>query len=110
MHDDKIAVIFAGQGVLERVPDRAPSRLAIPARFATHRRQAPAARQPGHPWALDSMIYKASIAAYRRLQDAGLQPHALVGHGFGEIAAVVAAGAFAVSEGAEIVSARWNAL
>ena len=55
-------------------------------------------------------IYAASIAAFERLTARGAAPHALVGHGFGEIAALVAAGAFTVGEGAEIVAARHLAL
>jgi acyl transferase domain-containing protein len=55
-------------------------------------------------------IYAASLAAFERLTGSGAVPHALVGHGFGEIEALVAAGAVTVDEGAQIVAARHAAL
>jgi acyl transferase domain-containing protein len=60
--------------------------------------------------ALALRIYRASIDAYTDLLSRGVTPHVLIGHGFGEIAALVAGGAFSVSEGAELVVARCCAL
>jgi acyl transferase domain-containing protein len=113
MRTKSVAIMFAGQGRLDfREPD------------ATDRRGVNAARTGLLPWAarsaarldagppglLDQSIYMAALAAFGRVRDAGLTPHSLIGHGFGEIAALVAAGAFSVPEGAEIVEARRRAL
>jgi acyl transferase domain-containing protein len=59
---------------------------------------------------LQLRIYGASVAAFQRLTRQGVAPRALVGHGFGEIAALVAAGGFTVAEGADLVAARHVAL
>jgi acyl transferase domain-containing protein len=56
------------------------------------------------------MIYTISLAVYRVLQAQGLQPSVLMGHSFGEIAALVAGGWFSVEQGAEIVLHRTAAL
>jgi acyl transferase domain-containing protein len=67
--------------------------------------------ESGAPFArLELSIYAASIAAFQRLSRQGAEPRALVGHGFGEIAALVSAGGFTVAEGAEIVAARHLAI
>ena len=55
-------------------------------------------------------IYAAAVGAYRVLAAAGFSPSILVGHSFGEIAALVCGGAFSVAEGAEIVCHRIAAL
>ncbi|MFF2661486.1 acyltransferase domain-containing protein [Kitasatospora sp. NPDC058032] len=62
------------------------------------------------PEALQLAIYAASTAAYGVLRARGLCPKVLVGHSLGEIAALVAAGAFSPAEGAEIVCHRSIAL
>lgn len=43
---------------------------------------------------LQMAIFGASVATHRLLVDAGVRPYALVGHSFGEIAALVCSGAF----------------
>jgi malonyl CoA-acyl carrier protein transacylase len=62
------------------------------------------------PDVLQLAIYGISVATYRVLAARGLKPDILMGHSFGEIAAMVCAGAFTVSEGAEIVCERCAAL
>jgi malonyl CoA-acyl carrier protein transacylase/acyl carrier protein len=61
------------------------------------------------PAAAQLAIYSASIAVHRVLEAQGLRPDVLVGHSFGEIAALVCGGAFTVREGAEIVCDRTEA-
>ena len=96
MGNDHIAVMFAGQGKPDReVVNDAP----LPSRAESRRAES-----------LALTIHAASVAAYRRLEATGCAPDVLIGHGLGEIAALVAAGAFTASEGAEIVAARCRAL
>jgi acyl transferase domain-containing protein len=54
-------------------------------------------------------IFGTSVAVYRVLDAHGLRPDSLIGHSFGEIAALVCAGAFTTTEGAEIVCDRVEA-
>jgi acyl transferase domain-containing protein/acyl carrier protein len=58
------------------------------------------------PWVSQLVIYGADVAAYRVLTDFGLRPDVLVGHSLGEIAALIAAGAFSITDGAHIVATR----
>ncbi len=62
------------------------------------------------PLLLNLAIYAVSVASYKLLEEEGLAPEVLVGHSFGEIAALVCAGSFTVREGAEIVVHRCAAL
>jgi acyl transferase domain-containing protein len=62
------------------------------------------------PNLLHMAIYAASVCAYRILEARGCEPSILMGHSLGEIAALVCAGAFTVTQGAEIVAARALAL
>lgn len=55
-------------------------------------------------------LYGVDVAVYKILESHGLRPDALVGHSFGEIAALVCGGAFTVQEGAFIVAKRVKAL
>ncbi len=55
-------------------------------------------------------LYGVDVAIYKILESHGLQPDTLIGHSFGEIAALVCAGAFTVQEGAFIVAQRVKAL
>jgi [acyl-carrier-protein] S-malonyltransferase len=55
-------------------------------------------------------IFGASVATHRILIDQGVKPQLLLGHSFGEIGALVAAGAFDLADGARLVSARGRAL
>ncbi|MGY2062085.1 ACP S-malonyltransferase, partial [Nocardia gipuzkoensis] len=63
-----------------------------------------------NPDLLQLAIYGTSVAAYRLALARGMRPDVLVGHSFGEIAALVCGGAFTVTEGAEIVCHRDAAL
>lgn len=58
------------------------------------------------PEALQLAIYAASVAVYSVLRKRGLRPDVLIGHSLGEITALVAAGAFTVADGAQIVCHR----
>ncbi|MDQ3678183.1 MAG: acyltransferase domain-containing protein, partial [Actinomycetota bacterium] len=58
------------------------------------------------PDILQLAIYGTSIALWTILGESGRQSGALAGHSSGEIAALVAAGAFTVAEGAQIVVHR----
>jgi acyl transferase domain-containing protein len=55
-------------------------------------------------------IFGVSVATQRILCDQGLKPYVLVGHSFGEIGALVSAGAFDLADGARLVCARARAL
>ena len=59
---------------------------------------------------LQLAIYGISVSTYRVLHANGLQPSLLMGHSFGEIAALVAAEAFSVRQGAELVVRRTAAV
>ncbi len=121
MFGQQIAVLFPGQGSLDRAgfqayQDTCPEMASMFAEVDDVARQfwrAPLARtlsggQPGG--GLDLLIFLASVVGYNRLQREGVRPRALVGHGFGEIAALVAADALSLRDGAEIVARRFNAL
>jgi malonyl CoA-acyl carrier protein transacylase/acyl carrier protein len=58
------------------------------------------------PWVSQLAIFGADVAAYQVLAWHGLRPDVLVGHSLGEIAALVAANAFTVEDGARIVAHR----
>lgn len=62
------------------------------------------------PDLLQLAIYGISVATFRVLASQGLRPDVLMGHSFGEIAALVCAGSFTVAEGAEIIFERTAAL
>jgi malonyl CoA-acyl carrier protein transacylase len=58
------------------------------------------------PDLLQLAMYGVSVATYALLEEENVEPTLLVGHSFGEIAALVSAGAFTVEQGAEIVCHR----
>jgi malonyl CoA-acyl carrier protein transacylase/acyl carrier protein len=58
------------------------------------------------PWVSQVAIFGSSLAAYEILADQGLVPGVLVGHSLGEVAALVAAGAYSVEDGAWIAAKR----
>src|SRR5690606_37158029 len=58
-----------------------------------------AARTPGVP---QLASYAASVAVDRALRTAGIRPSHAVGQSFGEIAALVCAGAFTITAGARM--------
>ncbi|ARF58895.1 hypothetical protein B1H19_36155 [Streptomyces gilvosporeus] len=56
-------------------------------------------------------IFGGSVAVHRVLVDGGVEPKALVGHSFGEIAALVSGGAFSLAAGSAWSApapARWS--
>jgi len=55
---------------------------------------------------IDQFVLAAAVAHDRALRSNGLQPAALVGHGFGELAALVCGGAFTIEQAAEITVRR----
>ncbi|MBB5957177.1 acyl transferase domain-containing protein [Saccharothrix tamanrassetensis] len=59
---------------------------------------------------LQLAIFGVSLAVYRILTAQGMRPRLLVGHSFGEMAALVAAGAFTLADGVRLVCARTAAL
>jgi malonyl CoA-acyl carrier protein transacylase/acyl carrier protein len=59
---------------------------------------------------LQLAIYTASIAAHEILTAEGIEPDVVMGHSFGEIAALVCAGAYSIEHGAEIVCDRIDTL
>ncbi|MFJ8108078.1 acyltransferase domain-containing protein [Streptomyces sp. NPDC096132] len=65
-------------------------------------------RQP--TWVSQLAIYSSDVAAWRILRENGLRPRFLVGHSLGEIAALVAAEAFSVEDGARVVAERLHVL
>jgi malonyl CoA-acyl carrier protein transacylase len=62
------------------------------------------------PDVLQLAIYATSIGLYRILETYGFKPRMLIGHSLGEISAMVCAGAFSDTDGAEIVCHRVEAL
>jgi [acyl-carrier-protein] S-malonyltransferase len=55
-------------------------------------------------------IFGASVAVHRILAAQGMRPYVHIGHSFGEMAALVSAGAFTVADGVQLVCARAKAL
>ncbi len=62
------------------------------------------------PATLHLAIYASSIAVFRLLIDSGLQPDLLVGHSFGEIAALAAASVITIEDGAVLAAQRDESL
>lgn len=54
-------------------------------------------------------VFAASIATWRALTDAGVEPAVVAGHSLGEITAAVAAGSLSVRDGAVLVAERGRA-
>jgi acyl transferase domain-containing protein len=59
---------------------------------------------------LQLAIFGVSVATHRILTGAGAEPDLLLGHSFGEMAALVCAGAFDLADGVRMVCARSEAL
>jgi len=55
-------------------------------------------------------IFGCSVTVYRILTALGMRPYVLVGHSFGELAALVSGGAFTLADGVRLVCARTEAL
>lgn len=131
MHRPKVAVLFPGQGafysgVLQDVSAHHPQIQAVFAEVDTVARRELGvsvseviftARKPDikellaeHGDVLQLALYGIAVATYKILSVRGLKPSMLMGHSFGEIAAMVSGGAFSVRQGAEIVCHRVAAL
>lgn len=127
----KVAVLFPGQGAYYAgaLHDLVPNHPEIKAVFADidmvarHRLGRSVSevifspRKPDikellrdHPDVAQLALYGVAVAAYRLMEAKGLQPGVLMGHSFGEIAALVCGGAYSVRQGAEIVCHRIAAL
>jgi acyl transferase domain-containing protein len=130
MSVEKLALLFPGQGacypgVLEQAAHQSPDVRRVfdevdAVAQARLGRTVSAAiwgegAQPTHalvvsdPDILQLAIFATSLGTYRLLTSQGVRADVLMGHSFGEIAALVCAGAFTVSEGAEIVCHRIEA-
>jgi malonyl CoA-acyl carrier protein transacylase/acyl carrier protein len=129
MSEKKVAMLFPGQGacypsVLQQAVHEFPTVRHVLAEVDTiaQKRLSRAVsdtlwREAGtiqdmvarDPDVVQLAIYGTSVALYRLLESEGLQPDVLVGHSFGEIAAMVCGGAFSVQDGAEIVCDRTEA-
>ncbi|WP_410625153.1 acyltransferase domain-containing protein [Amycolatopsis sp. cmx-8-4] len=59
---------------------------------------------------LQLAIFGTSVATHRLLVESGAEPDLLLGHSFGEMAALVSAGAFTLADGVRLVCARSEAL
>jgi len=59
---------------------------------------------------LQLTLFGLSVAVYESMKSAGVRPGVLIGHSFGEIAALVCGGMFTLEQGAEIVCHRNAAL
>lgn len=111
------AGLFAGnQGpelleVLDTVDRVAAEFGRAPVSPLLQRPDAPAAEQlaGSDPFALQLAIFAAGVAAFR-LASRQARPDVLVGHSMGEIAALTAAGAFELADGARLVCHRSAAL
>jgi acyl transferase domain-containing protein len=55
-------------------------------------------------------IFGASVVVHRILVSQGVRPYVLLGHSFGEMAALVAGGVFTLADGVRLVCARASAL
>jgi malonyl CoA-acyl carrier protein transacylase len=58
------------------------------------------------PWVSQFAIYASGVATHLVLAAQGLRPDVLMGHSLGEVAALVAAGAYSVEDGARVVAHR----
>uniref|UniRef100_F8TTH9 [acyl-carrier-protein] S-malonyltransferase n=1 Tax=uncultured Acidobacteria bacterium A3 TaxID=1036853 RepID=F8TTH9_9BACT len=109
-------VIFAGQGSLHRAPfqtgilraqlDEVSEEIGAAGQFAGVLGDGPL--PPDETLAL--FVFAASVAHYRVLHNRDSRPVALLGHGFGEISALVCGGRLSASQGAAIVRHRVAAL
>jgi acyl transferase domain-containing protein len=126
MRRSRAALVFPGQGAFDMSSFRsgalradldfvlasiASSPLESPA-ADTARRLAAGLREqfPTTPAATSLFVFAASVANFVALEEWGVRPAVLVGHAFGEIAALVCAGAISLDRGAEIVVQRTAAL
>lgn len=124
MTERKLAVLFPGQGafdgeLLRQANQRHPQVGAVFAAIDPVAKEffgrpispilfgaEPVDLAQHDPWVSQLAIFGSDLAAHRVLVDQGLRPDVLVGHSLGEIAALVAANAFSVEDGARIVAHR----
>lgn len=118
MQPRRTAVVFSGQGTaresaaepgaisdaFDEVNDVALERLEL--RVPRVLARSHCRRVNRRPELVQLTVYGLSIAAYRCRPPALVQPAVLVGHGLGELIALVCAGGFSVAEGAEIICHR----
>jgi malonyl CoA-acyl carrier protein transacylase/acyl carrier protein len=122
----QVAFLFPGQGAFHAGATRVIAHACPAARHALLAIDAVAARRLGRPllqalWdeqrgveqflaetpdLLQLAIYAASVARFEALRARGVRPDVLMGHSFGEIAALVCGGAYTVEQGADIVCDR----
>ncbi|PWK13931.1 acyltransferase domain-containing protein [Tumebacillus permanentifrigoris] len=128
---DKVAVLFPGQGayyggVFHELSSAYPQIQAVFAEieqvavdklgqsisellFAENKLELPDFLER-HPDLLQMALYGIGVASYKLLEAQGFRPEVMIGHSFGEIAALVCAGAYTIRQGAEIVCHRIHAL
>jgi malonyl CoA-acyl carrier protein transacylase len=127
METNKLAMLFPGQGacyagvlrdaareyapvrnVLEEVDDVSRRHFGRSVTEVIWNPAAPPLEQmvADSPDVLQLAIYAVSVATFRLLKAEGASPDVLIGHSFGEIAALTCAGAYTVSEGVEIIRGR----
>src|SRR5689334_16527821 len=108
MHRSKSAVVFAGQGALLTSP-------FTTGQMGEEFRRVledigPLGAQCAAPEGVALLVFAASVAHYRVLRARGVRASVLIGHGMGELMALVSAGALTAQQGAEIVVQRRSAL
>jgi acyl transferase domain-containing protein len=95
------AIVFPGQGTLQRFLF---GRDIAGATFREGCRAIDATNS------VETVLLAASLAHYRALTSHGLRPAVLIGHSFGELTALVCAGALSLEQGAEVSRRRAAAL
>ena len=103
MNQSESAVVFPGQGAL-RVSSFTAGQMGAPFRHVLEE-MGPVDVSRRTPDGVALLVFAASVAHYRVLHTRGLRASVIIGHGFGELVALVCAGAFTVRQGAEIESA-----
>jgi acyl transferase domain-containing protein len=102
MTQAELVILFPGQGILQGSMFRGGT---LRARYLQVLDEAAGAGD-----SVEGFVLAASVAHYRELVAREGLPAAIVGHGFGELVALVCAGAFTVSQGAEIARQRGSVL
>jgi acyl transferase domain-containing protein len=108
MHPRGSAVVFAGQGALLASPFTVGHMAAEFQRVVDD--LGPLGSRCRMPEGVALLVFAASVAHYRALRARGERPSVLVGHGMGELIAIVCAGALTVQQGAQIVVQRRSVL
>jgi len=108
MERSESAVIFSGQGTLQASPFTT-GQLGAQFRMVLED-VGPVDTSWRTPDGAALLVFAASVAHYQVLYGRGVRPSVIVGHGFGELVALVCAGAFTVRQGAEIAVQRTSVL